>query len=201
MYAGRIIQLHTVTPGATHRGLHIRADDRQRTGRFFSYSNVTNINIIIIRKKQNVSLPRYHHPLRRDSVRYVEIQCPPPSIRYPIPIILCSEANQRYSTISACVSFVAGSSIARAGIPTANNYSEYLDAEEFDAGAGGVFDVYLANLFPRLKFVVQDLPPVIAGATLSQGLRDRVTFQGHDFFTPQPVVGADVYFSRWILHN
>ncbi len=29
----------------------------------------------------------------------------------------------------------------------------------------------------------------------------RITFQPHDFFTPQPVSGADVYLFRQILHN
>ena len=36
---------------------------------------------------------------------------------------------------------------------------------------------------------------------MPEDLKDRITFQDHDFFTPQPVVGADVYFFRWILHN
>ena len=32
-------------------------------------------------------------------------------------------------------------------------------------------------------------------------LRSRITFQAHDFFTPQPVRGAAVYFMKHILHD
>lgn len=31
--------------------------------------------------------------------------------------------------------------------------------------------------------------------------RTRVSFQGHDFFTPQPVEGADAYLLRMIIHD
>lgn len=41
----------------------------------------------------------------------------------------------------------------------------------------------------------------MAGADLPEDLKERITFQGHDFFTPQTIVGADIYFFRWILHN
>lgn len=32
-------------------------------------------------------------------------------------------------------------------------------------------------------------------------IRSRITFQGHDFFHPQPVRDADVYLLRMILHD
>lgn len=32
-------------------------------------------------------------------------------------------------------------------------------------------------------------------------LLSRIQFQAHDFYTPQPVKDADVYFFRWICHN
>jgi chemotaxis methyl-accepting protein methylase len=38
-------------------------------------------------------------------------------------------------------------------------------------------------------------------ALVPKDMADRVTFMEHDFFTEQPVKGADVYFLRWILHN
>ena len=37
-------------------------------------------------------------------------------------------------------------------------------------------------------------------AIMPPDLKDRISFQVHDFFTPQPVA-ADVYFMRWILHD
>jgi hypothetical protein len=57
----------------------------------------------------------------------------------------------------------------------------------------------LAEKYPDMKFVVQDLPHTIASAPVEKN--ERETYQIHDFFTPQPVVGADIYFFRWVFHN
>jgi 6-hydroxytryprostatin B O-methyltransferase len=32
-------------------------------------------------------------------------------------------------------------------------------------------------------------------------IKSRVTFEAHDFFTPQPIQGADVYLLKHILHD
>ncbi|KAI1619175.1 O-methyltransferase-domain-containing protein, partial [Exophiala viscosa] len=73
-----------------------------------------------------------------------------------------------------------------------------------DVGGGkGLVCRQLAKHFPRLSFVVQDLQ-VTADAGREQlptELQDRITFGTHDFFTPQPVKGADVYFFRAIFHD
>ncbi|KAL9044433.1 MAG: hypothetical protein Q9214_002428 [Letrouitia sp. 1 TL-2023] len=66
--------------------------------------------------------------------------------------------------------------------------------------------VALAEAFPRLQFVVQDLPSTISNssALLSSqpdSLRSRITTQNHDFFTPQPLKDASVYLLRMILHD
>ncbi len=69
-------------------------------------------------------------------------------------------------------------------------------------GSHGFVSVALAERYPNIKFVVQDLPRTISTApTLSPDISSRITFQAHDFQTPQPVHGADVYLFRWILHN
>ena len=47
--------------------------------------------------------------------------------------------------------------------------------------------------------MVQDLPKTVASAP--KDVDARIQFQAHDFFTEQPVKGADVYLFRWILHN
>lgn len=55
-----------------------------------------------------------------------------------------------------------------------------------------------------MKFVVQDLPTTIEGSASdisSSPQNRRVTFQPHDFFTPQPVKGAEVYFLRTVIHD
>ncbi|CAN9179538.1 unnamed protein product [Alternaria sp. RS040] len=79
-----------------------------------------------------------------------------------------------------------------------------------DVGGGvGGFPLQLLNVYPKLKFVVQDRPenvergehevyPKEAPDAVSSG---RVTFQAHDFFQPNPVKNADVYWLRGILHD
>ncbi|KAL4964248.1 S-adenosyl-L-methionine-dependent methyltransferase [Aspergillus stella-maris] len=57
----------------------------------------------------------------------------------------------------------------------------------------------------KTKFIIQDMPDIVAQGEilLPDDLMDRVTFQAHDFFTPQPknVHGADVYLLRSVLHD
>lgn len=78
-------------------------------------------------------------------------------------------------------------------------------------GSRGHFVRDLAALNPGFRVVVQDLPKVVEGLARefgggggTGGREDgegNVTYQAHDFFDPQPVVGADVYFLRHVMHN
>ncbi|CAL3971102.1 unnamed protein product [Diplocarpon coronariae] len=69
-------------------------------------------------------------------------------------------------------------------------------------GSHGFVSIALAERYPHMHFTVQDLPRTIASAPpVPPSLRPRITFQAHDFNTPQPVQSADVYLFRWILHN
>ncbi|MCJ1311798.1 hypothetical protein MMC25_005471 [Agyrium rufum] len=69
-------------------------------------------------------------------------------------------------------------------------------------GSHGDCMIAVADKFPFLRFIVQDLPATIQGhPPLPKGLENCVIFQEHDFFTEQPVKGADLYFFRWIFHN
>ncbi|KAI4166339.1 MAG: hypothetical protein LQ342_000229 [Letrouitia transgressa] len=66
--------------------------------------------------------------------------------------------------------------------------------------------IALANAFPKLKFVVQDLPDTVADthtylSPQPESVRSRITTQGHNFFTPETYQGADVYLLRMILHD
>ncbi|KAF7534727.1 hypothetical protein G7054_g5962 [Neopestalotiopsis clavispora] len=69
-------------------------------------------------------------------------------------------------------------------------------------GSRGNIAGQLAERFPELNFVVQDLENVIKGAEndIPEELRGRIQFEARDLFAPQ-TVKADVYFMRWILHN
>jgi len=70
-------------------------------------------------------------------------------------------------------------------------------------GSQGFVCVALAEKFPKLRFVVQDLPKTVADgpSKIPAEFAERIQFQAHDFYTPQPVKDADVYFFRWICHN
>ena len=76
------------------------------------------------------------------------------------------------------------------------------DATIVDVGGShGQYTIPIVQKFPTLRCIVQDLPETIATAPKLPDMEDRVTFMAHDFFTEQPVHGAEVYFLRWILHD
>lgn len=74
-------------------------------------------------------------------------------------------------------------------------------------GSTGSAAIALARSFPDLSFIVQDLPEnAIAGRqaakeSLPDDILSRITFQGHDFMKPQPVVSGNIYLLRMILHD
>jgi len=73
-------------------------------------------------------------------------------------------------------------------------------------GSSGHASISIAKACPTLGFVVQDLPAVIETARanlpeLEAHVADRIAFQAHDFFKAQPVLDADVYLLRMILHD
>lgn len=78
-----------------------------------------------------------------------------------------------------------------------------------DVGGGpGHVAIALATKYPHLEFLIQDLPETIefGRRNCPQGLQNRVRFQAHDFFQPQPEHrSADqrpiTYFARFILHD
>ena len=64
----------------------------------------------------------------------------------------------------------------------------------------------MAQAFPDLTLVVQDLGANVESGKataiqLSADVAFRIAFQEHNFFTPQPVHGAEVYLLRMILHD
>lgn len=73
-----------------------------------------------------------------------------------------------------------------------------------DLGGGvGTVSRRLATITDNIRFVVQDMPgPVNMGREmLPAELKGRVEYETADFMTDQKLIGADVYFFRWILHN
>ncbi|KUJ07238.1 S-adenosyl-L-methionine-dependent methyltransferase [Mollisia scopiformis] len=85
-----------------------------------------------------------------------------------------------------------------------NNYDWSGVSKVVDIGGShGIVMQELASKVPTIECVVQDVAKVVEeGKTqVPKEISDRVVFMEHDFFTPQPVKGADVYFLRWIFHN
>ncbi|GAA6061649.1 hypothetical protein JCM10212_002526 [Sporobolomyces blumeae] len=82
-------------------------------------------------------------------------------------------------------------------------------AKVVDVGGGvGHLTLILAEAIPSLKFVVQDRREVIEKdaphfweTSTTPDVRSRVEVVPHDFFTPNPIKGADVYFMRAIVHD
>jgi 6-hydroxytryprostatin B O-methyltransferase len=73
-------------------------------------------------------------------------------------------------------------------------------------GSTGNAAIRLARRFQDLEFVVQDLPENAAAGEATIGeqgsmIASRIRFQGHDFFQEQPVLGAQAYLLRMILHD
>jgi O-methyltransferase domain len=66
-------------------------------------------------------------------------------------------------------------------------------------GSHGDAAFAIARAHPNLSLIVQELPQVVANSRPEAGL--DVQFMAHDFFTEQPVHGADAYLFRWTLHN
>lgn len=75
------------------------------------------------------------------------------------------------------------------------------------AGNIGACSVRIAEANPNLKMIVQDLPEIVkraqdpASSVVPDNMRDRFTFMVQDFFEPQSIQNADVYFQRMNYHN
>lgn len=71
-------------------------------------------------------------------------------------------------------------------------------------GASGAFLIALAQKHPELEGTVFDLPPVrpiAEGFIRSEGLSDRLSFQGGDFWEDPLPAGADAYCLGFVLHD
>lgn len=68
-------------------------------------------------------------------------------------------------------------------------------------GASGNVISQILRRYKQLRGIVQDLPTVVANASVPEDLTGRLAFQVHDLFTEQSAKNADVYFLRKILHD
>ncbi|KAI0535311.1 S-adenosyl-L-methionine-dependent methyltransferase [Xylaria digitata] len=74
------------------------------------------------------------------------------------------------------------------------------DAVVVDVGGGsGHVSKALAGAFPSFKITVQDRPEVIEA--IDTPSLSNVSYEIHNFRDPQPILGADVYFLRQVIHD
>ncbi|RFU25236.1 hypothetical protein B7463_g11100, partial [Scytalidium lignicola] len=66
-------------------------------------------------------------------------------------------------------------------------------------GANGFASAAISRAFPDLKLIVQDIRMVEEIKVDYPGT--NIEWMEHDYFQPQPVVGADVYLYRFVFHN
>ncbi|TLD38799.1 S-adenosyl-L-methionine-dependent methyltransferase [Venturia nashicola] len=118
--------------------------------------------------------------------------------------ILGSEPQRAIRFGNAMASLTGGEGYEVSHIVDNYPWADLGKATVVDVGGSiGFVCVALAKKFPELSFVVQDLPKTVADgpANVPIEFKDRIEFQPHDFYKPQPVKDADVYFFRWICHN
>ncbi|KAF2792942.1 O-methyltransferase [Melanomma pulvis-pyrius CBS 109.77] len=82
-----------------------------------------------------------------------------------------------------------------------SNITTFIDV----GGSHGFISIALARQHPHLKITVQDLPATIKSAKAQgfppEDVRDRVSFMAHDFWSTQPIEGADMYYFRLVFHD
>ncbi|RAH68272.1 O-methyltransferase-like protein [Aspergillus aculeatinus CBS 121060] len=145
-----------------------------------------------------LALEQYHSddPGRTGWAHYLNTDMPPWQYYSSHP-----EMARRFA--SAMSTFANGHHNAPSFLVQGYNWGQLGQGTVVDVGGSkGNVSSLVAQDYPELQFIVQDLPSMIDGAaeSLPNEVRDRVAFQAHDFFTPQPVQ-ADAYLFRNIFHN
>ena len=116
---------------------------------------------------------------------------------------LSAHHPQRAADFASAMEFMASIVPASSAI-TAFDWANLGQGRVVDVGGGkGPVSIALARAFPNLSIVVQDLEETVSDGRrrLPEDVQDRITFMAHDFFTPQPIKDADVYFFRAVFHN
>ncbi|KAF7911084.1 uncharacterized protein EAF01_002592 [Botrytis porri] len=111
------------------------------------------------------------------------------------------EISRRMAKAKTC--FSSAISVSSQASFLVKNYPWDTAAKVVDVGgAQGHMCVELAQTYPNLKVVLQDLPDVVDGIerTLSKNVKDRIEIIGNDLLTDQ-TVQADAYLFSQIFHN
>ncbi|KAL9106098.1 MAG: hypothetical protein Q9227_008843 [Pyrenula ochraceoflavens] len=96
----------------------------------------------------------------------------------------------------------AGGGLERALLMDSYNWGAVEHGLIVDVGGStGEMCFDIARRYPKVRCINQDLPDVVARANVPEKLIGQVECMAHDFFTEQPVKGADIYVFRWIFHD
>lgn len=113
-----------------------------------------------------------------------------------------SDREKRYA--SAMTFFSTGPGLEVSHVLNGFDWASIGKGKVVDVGGShGSLSIAIARRYPDITLVVQDRPPTVREglANLPPELADRMTFMTHDFFKEQPILHADVYVLRWILHD
>ena len=105
---------------------------------------------------------------------------------------------------SAMKSFSSSDGMSASFVVKSFDWASIGDGTVVDLGGShGQLCIAVAESFPNLKFIVQELPRMVQSvdkSAIPSTVADRIEFMEHDFFTPQSVK-ANVYVLRQVFHN
>ncbi|RKK94328.1 hypothetical protein BFJ68_g15204 [Fusarium oxysporum] len=117
----------------------------------------------------------------------------------------CKPKGWRSARFAECMQVAASASVIKTDdlLKSAYDWNKLGEATVVDIGGSNGHDsTTIAQAFPNLKFIVQDLPQLQTsfGEQLPAEIKSRVNFEPHDFLQPQNTQG-DVYMLKMVLHD
>ncbi|KAF2158988.1 hypothetical protein M409DRAFT_38028 [Zasmidium cellare ATCC 36951] len=116
---------------------------------------------------------------------------------------LDQERTRQFASYMKNVTSAKGTSIEH--LLTGYDWDSLGNATVIDlGGSNGHASIALARHFPNLQFIVQDLAETIEKSRPNMDsfdLKDRITYEGHNFFTPEPRQNVDAFLLRMIIHD
>ncbi|KAJ4161734.1 hypothetical protein NW765_009819 [Fusarium oxysporum] len=111
----------------------------------------------------------------------------------------------RSARFAECMQVAASASVIKTDdlLKSAYDWNKLGEATVVDIGGSSGHDsTTIAQAFPNLKFIVQDLPQLQTsfGEQVPAEIKSRVNFEPHDFLQPQNTQG-DVYMLKMVLHD
>ncbi|OXV06700.1 hypothetical protein Egran_05535 [Elaphomyces granulatus] len=166
-------------------------------------------------------------PNAMDWLGHIAVECLPPTAKLSEALEVFGSTdkdneaafNLTFNTKENCIQYISshplsakrfggalaflgdGDAVSYEGIVQIYPWGQLGVSKIVDVGGGrGRLSFALAEKYSDLTFVVQDQPEMGKHIEYPPHLMDRVSFEVHDFFTPQPIV-AEVYLLGAVLHD